>query len=224
MAAADLAVADDRAAEALAEVAGRRSRAVRACSARAAQLTSLSTVTGPSTTPARTAARVERADQERRVGQLDEPAGLAVHGVGGADDGEPVRAVAAASSRSVCADVRARAPRRGPRRRRRRRSSRRRCPRGRCSATSAWPGRGGEGVVGADAAAAGRALAGVHDRAGLLEAPDALRDRRLREARRGGDLRARGAPLRPSARAARARRRASAAAPASAWPAPRETF
>ena len=80
MAAADLAVADDRAAEALAEVevgevverAGPR-RAVR--SARAAQFTSLSTATGPSTSGGEDVGRDELADQERRVGQVHEAAG-----------------------------------------------------------------------------------------------------------------------------------------------------
>ena len=80
------------------------------CSARAAQFTSLSVSTGPLDEGGEDVGGGELADQERRVGQVDEPPGDAVDGVGGADDGEvgapggsraPVRSASATCAGSV---------------------------------------------------------------------------------------------------------------------------
>ena len=81
MPAADLAVADDRAAQALAEeqvgeVVQARVRPAWSRSARAAQFTSLSTTTGPLDQRREDLGRIELAEQERRVGQVDQPPGV----------------------------------------------------------------------------------------------------------------------------------------------------
>ena len=119
MTAPDLAVGEHGAAEAFAEEhvdeVADPGRAAVACSARAAQLTSLSTVTGPSTRLGQHGGRVERAEQEGRVRELDEPPALPVHGIGGADDGEPERPGPSATSPATRFSVRATCPAPGER-------------------------------------------------------------------------------------------------------------
>jgi hypothetical protein len=145
---------------------------------------------------------VERADEEGSVGQLDEPPGLAIDRVGGADDGKPHR-TGGDLSRHACeraADVLGSGGTAHLRLRAREHVAvdvdrLGHDALGGDARHQRAAGVGRQRVVGADAAAAGGALAGVDHRAGGAEAPDALRDGRLRQAGRERELRARGPPL-----------------------------
>jgi hypothetical protein len=133
--------------------------------------------------------RGELTDEERRIGQVDEPAGGAVDRVGGADDGDPGRATVdgvggvpqAAGDldrwgRAVdrllgpgddtAVDV----------------EGLRDDPRRRDADDEGGADVAGQGVVGPDPAAAGGALAGVAEQAGAGEAADALGHGRLGDA------------------------------------------
>ena len=169
----------------------------------------------------------ELADQERRVGQVDEPPGGAVDGIGGADHGEPDRGPASARTDGRGAQGRGdRAPGRragepplGPRHRvaldvdR----SRRRRPSG-----AMLDGQRGARVGGQRVVDCRRARARWCVRRCRRSSPasaslrDALRRRRLGDARSGRRSRRGSAGGGPSARAGRARRSATAAAPATA--------
>ena len=173
--------------------------------------------------------RVQLPEQERGVGEMDQPAAAALHRIGGAHDGEP-RARSGLTLDLRCGAQQRRGDLGGPGR------PADGLPGARQRVAEGVHGLGhhavrgdagherradgpGQGVVRADpaaAAAAGGPFAGVEQQPGLGQPAHALADRRLRQSRPGGQV-GPGQPAGlPSAPGARARRSANGAAPARA--------